>query len=575
MTQFVNNQTSFNWKIAGKAGDGVMLAGKLLAKAAKRHGLQAFNYLEYPSLIKGGHQTAQVYVSAENASCHKRLLDVLIAVNEDGIKEHLNEINDKTIIVFNNNSGKLEQFTDLKAKIYSIPFYDLLKNNNLNKITANILSLGISSYLLGLDKEFFIDVLKQEFAGKSKIIESNTKAFEIGFEEIAKSAQAGKTIDKKEDKTLLINGNEAVGLGALAAGVQYYAAYPMTPATGLLHYLAEIQEHYSSLVVKHTEDEIGAIVQALGASYAGVRSMTGTSGGGFALMVEALSMAGVTEVPIVIHEAQRTGPATGVPTWTAQADLQFVVRAGHGDFERVVLTPGDVEEHFNLAIKAFQLAEKYQIPVFILSDKYILESHQTMPIPEGVYKNPHLNMVTTEELPEDNSYRRYKLTEEGISKRSIPGQAHGLQITNSYEHDEFGFATEDAAMIKAQVKKRMKKLDNLVNEIPQPYLVGSEQAEVTFVAWGSTINVLKEVVLKSKKTVNVIHLPAVWPFPRDSFMKLATAAKRLVMVEGNATGQCQQLIRQETGLEINDYLRRYDSQPFYVDEILEWLNSIN
>lgn len=563
---------SLNWKIAGEAGDGVMLSSKLLAKACKRQGLNAFNYLEYPSLIKGGHQTGQVYASATGGTCQHRILDLLVTFNPNCFTINKNEINKDTLIVYNSDTkGLTDAHKKMGKKVIEIPLFKLAMESAGIKLAANVVALGVSAYFLGLDSKIFEEMLADEFKGKEKIIESNRKAYEAGFKAAKESGvKPLMTVPTSQDKQILLNGNEAIAMGAIAGGVGYYSAYPMTPATHVLHTLAEAQFHYP-IVVKHVEDEISAINQAIGASIAGVRAMTGSSGGGFALMVEGVSYAGIAEVPLVIVEAMRKGPATGLPTWTEQADLAFILTAGHGDFPKIVLTPGTVEEHFTLTKKAFYLAEKYQCPVFVITDKFIAESHQTMPKPELKHHNERYSMVKEAELKTDNSYLRYKLSTDGISKRSIPGQAHGLGVTNSYEHDEFGFATEEASMTQAQVEKRAKKEMAMLKEIPEPELIGPKDAPVTFVSWGSTINVTQEAVLMAKGQANAIHLACLKPFPAAAFSKLTQKAKKLVMVEANSSGQVERLIRQETGLTFADHIRRYDGRPFYSEDLLDYL----
>jgi len=566
---------NFNWKIAGKAGEGVMVVAKLMAKISKRHGMNVFNYLEYPSLIKGGHQTGQVYASFETARCQKRQLDLLVTLGKAGFAEHSSELTADSLIIYNQDAGLLDSITKakLKSQIIELPFISLAKQATGSIQSANMGVLGVSAYFLGLDPKIAQQVIKDEFKGKAEtVIADNLKTFEAAFSAGQKLGQPIRQTEKKPDDQILLTGNEAIGLGALAAGVQFYSAYPMTPATALLHFLAAMQKHYP-LVVKHAEDEIGAINHALGASFAGVRAMTGTSGGGFALMVESLALASSAEIPLVILEAQRKGPATGLPTWTEQADLSFVLTAGHGDTHQVVLTPGTVEEHFELTKVAFYLAEKYLLPVIILSDKSILESHQTMKKIEAMHKYQSQSLAQT--LPADNSYRRYKITKDGISPRSLPGQPHGFQLTNSYEHDEFGFATETADQTQAQVEKRARKLEALVHEMPQPYLLGPKKAKITLVGWGSTINILTQLIEDQGATkssaVNAICLPAVWPFPEKVFSRLASFAGKLVMVEGNQSGQAEKLIRQETGLVMADHIRRYDGRPFYAEDLHQWL----
>jgi len=394
---------SFNWKIIAKAGDGVMLASKLFAKAAKRHGMSVFNYYEYPSLIQGGEQSGQVYASFDEANCQKRDLDLLILFHEKFLTEHLEELTEKSLIILNAANFDQSKYPDLKAKVFAIPMTKIARENSGKIMSANIAALGVSAALFAMDLKILGEVIRDEFGDKNQeIIQKNLLVLQKAAETTESLIAQGdlkilKDIDAKEDKQLLLTGNEAIGLGAIAAGIQFYSAYPMTPSTGLLHYLASKQEDYP-LVVKHAEDEIGAINHALGASFAGVRAMTGSSGGGFALMIEALSFAGVAEIPIVISEAMRQGPATGLPTWTSQGDLNFVLNAGHGDFLRVVLTPSNVEEHFKLSQKAFELAEKFQIPVLLLSDKYILESHQTMAMPNLDAKNKRYSILADGKL---------------------------------------------------------------------------------------------------------------------------------------------------------------------------------
>ncbi|MBD3250005.1 MAG: 2-oxoacid:acceptor oxidoreductase subunit alpha [Candidatus Pacebacteria bacterium] len=573
-----SSKPAFNWKIAGEAGHGVMLASQLMAKLAKRHAMSAFNYLEYPSLIRGGHQTGQVYADFDNVSCQHRDLDVIVIYTPAGFEVHQDEITSDTIIIYNSDFGPLDKAVEerYQGQITQMPLSTWAKETAGTGLAANVVSLGVSSYLLGLSQELGLNLIQDTFKGNQKLIQANEAAYIQGFNQ-AKQAELNPLFQIKpaKDNQILLNGNEAIGMGLLAAGLQFYSAYPMTPATGLLHFMNEHKDHYS-LVVKQVEDEIGAINEAIGAAVAGVRAATGSSGGGFALMTEAVSFAGVAEIPLVILEAQRTGPASGVPTWTAQADLQFVLTAGHGDFPKVVLTPGTVEEHFDLAQKAVYLAEKYQLPVIILSDKFILESHQTMSQPESRHKLERYSQLEQSELPEDDSYLRYKLTDSGISPRSLPGQKHGLHLANSYEHDQWGYATEDSEPIKAQVDKRDRKMQLVVKEVPEPVLYGPKQAEVTFIGWGSTINVLQEVIKLMQEQglegkVNAIHLPCFKPLPVSALKKLTTQAQKLVMVEGNSNGQAENWLKQQAGIQMDDSLRRYDGRPFYAEDLVEYL----
>lgn len=575
---------ALNWKIAAKAGEGVMSSAKLFAKACKRQGLSVFNYYEYPSLIKGGLQSGQVTASLQGSTCQRRHLDLLILFHEKFIQDHLAEIDERTLIILNANAFDPSKYPDLKSKVVAINLTKIARDQGANPLAANIAALGISACLFEMDLQIIGRVVVEEFAKSKEAATANLKVLQAAFEIALSMVQQGnlqtfgKLISTGVDEQVLVSGNEAVGLGALAAGLQFYSAYPMTPATGLLHFLASKQDEYP-LIVKHAEDEIGAINHALGASFAGVRAMTGSSGGGFALMVESLSFAGVAEIPLVVLEAVRQGPATGLPTWTSQGDLNFILGAGHGDFLRVILTPGDVYEHFTLSKLAVELAEKYQLPVLIMSDKYLLESNQTMPKPALLSENVRLSMVNNGQLGEtalaEGEYLRYRASENGISLRSIPGQTNALQLTNSYEHDEYGFATEDAVTTKQAVDKRAAKLSSLMNDLPKPLYLGSANPEKILISFGSTINVLRDVLLDEVASkAAVIHLPCVYPFPTSELETLLEGKNAEIFVlEGTATGQLAKLIQRETSLPKMHSILRYDGRPFYSEDILEFLQT--
>ena len=579
------NISSFNWKISAKAGEGIMSSSRLFAKACKRQGLTAFNYYEYPSLIKGGIQSGQVFTSTFGATCQRKILNLLIIFHENFIQNHLEEIDQNTLIIVNSNSFNRNKYPNIKSKILAIDLNQLVKDEGADPLTVNVAVLGLSARLLNMNLKTISKIITEEFSKNKNSVSQNITVLNAAYkktDEIIKQGilqEIGTLASSKEDKQLLLTGNEAVGLGALAAGLQFYSAYPMTPATGLMHYLAAMQKNYP-IIVKHAEDEIGAINHALGASFAGVRSMTGSSGGGFALMVEALSFAGVSEIPLVILEAMRQGPATGLPTWTSQGDLNFVLQAGHGDFLKIVLTPGDVYEHYLLTKLAFKLAEKYQLPVIILSDKFILESSQTIPKIKLISTNQRLSMVNDGKLGKtnikENEYLRYKYTKNGISLRSIPGQTSAFQLTNSYEHDEFGFATEDAVTTKNAVDKRISKIHVLTKELPKPIYLGVSNPKMIFISFGSTINVLKNLLLEksTKDKIAVIHLPCIYPFSSKELEKLINNKEAKVFVlEGNATGQLSTLIRGVSKINNFHSILRYDGRPFYVEDLLGFIKN--
>ncbi len=567
---------SLHWKVAGRAGEGIDVTGTIFGKLCLRHGMNVFSYREYPSLIRGGHNTHQVHASFDPLTCQQEHIDLLIALNEESIALHLKELNEHSVVFCEAivDGYDYKKYESCGATFYDFPMANLSREETGHFMAENMVSLGATAFVLGLDVEILKQVIADQFGDKGPhVVENNHKAMNRGYEYAKEHFTPIRTAyPKKENKQILITGNQAVALGAIAGGVQFFSGYPMTPTSDVMHFLAAQQKNFP-IVVKHVEDEVAAINEAIGASYTGVRAMTASATGGYALMVEGTSLAGVMETPLVICVGQRPGPATGLPTWTCQSDLQFIIRAGHGEIPRVVLTPSNTHEHFELTRFAFQLAEKYQIVVFVLSDKFALESLMSMPRPDDIYQNERLSFAP-EVLPEDNSYRRFEVTEEGYSPRSVPGQPHGLSITNSYEHDEFGYATESGEMTKIMNEKRERKMKGIAREIPQPELIGPAKADITYVSWGSTRVVLEDVVKrlstgKEKFTANLIHIPCAWPFPKDTFFHLAASSENLVMVEANITGQMEDLIKQETGLNFHHHIRRYDGRPFYASDIIE------
>ena len=364
---------------------------------------------------------------------------------------------------------------------------------------------------------------------------------------------------------MLLNGSEAIALGAIAAGCKFMAAYPMTPSTPILEYMASRAKDFN-LVVVQPEDEIAAINMIIGASYAGVRAMTATSGSGLCLMVEGLGLAGITETPIVVVNGQRPGPATGLPTRTEQSDLEFVLHASHGEFPRAILAPATVEDAFWLTIKAFNLAEKYQLPVIILTDHYLATSYSTADsfdlstiiIDRGL-------LFSKAGTGESGEYKRHKITESGISPRAFPGQKEALVITDADEHNEEGHLSDDAEIRVAQVQKRMRKLLSLQKEIAPPRRYGPETAETTLIGWGSTYGAIREAVdiLNQEQTkVNLLHLTELWPFPAEAVAEALGNTRTSYVIENNATGQLAHLIRAETGKKVSGKILKYDGRPF-------------
>ncbi|PIY95692.1 MAG: 2-oxoacid:acceptor oxidoreductase subunit alpha, partial [Candidatus Kerfeldbacteria bacterium CG_4_10_14_0_8_um_filter_42_10] len=404
----------FNWKIAGEAGYGIKASGMMFAKACTRGGLQIFDYSEYPSLIRGGHNTYQVNVSEEEVFSPKLEVDLLVALNQDTIDFHKNELSKQAGVIYDHEDKKIKTagIKNKSVQLFPIPLSRLAKESGGKEIMRNSVALGASFALLDYDFKYLQGVITESFQKKGKeVVDLNVRIAEAGFNYVSQNFDMAKYPYQLKPLSspprMVLTGNEAIALGAIQAGCKFISAYPMTPATPILHYLASQQKNHN-LIVKQTEDEISAITMAIGANYAGVRAMTCTSGGGFALMVEGLGLAGITETPLVIAEVQRPGPATGLPTWTEQADLQFIIHAAQGEFPRIVIAPGDVEESFYATQSAFNLAEKYQLPVFILSDKLLGESNKSQEFFDPkIVKIERGALLTNAQLQKTKKYKRY------------------------------------------------------------------------------------------------------------------------------------------------------------------------
>lgn len=571
-------------KIGGEAGFGIMTTGLFLGKIATRSGYHAFEYSEYPSLIRGGHNVIEVRISDEKVYAQRKSVDILMCLNLETFNLHANEVVEGGIIVFDQDKideSKLDK-PQKNISYLHMPFNKILKDNQLSTVMLNNISLGVIVYLLGADLEILNNLIAETFLRKSQeIIDKNQLAAKIGYELSQKNFPSGTRLKlpKKAniEPKMYISGNEMFGLAAIAAGCRFYAAYPMTPSSTILHYLASKSEK-SGMVVKHAEDEISVINMALGASWAGVRSMLGTSGGGFALMVEAVSLAGITETPLVVVMGQRPGPATGMPTWTEQGDLLFILHAGHGEFPKILLAPGDMEETYKLTAEAFNLADKYQTPVFVIGDKYLEEGHQSLEekiIAQYQFKIDRGKLASQAELDKISEYKRYLDTADGISLRALPGMKNGLHQSNSYEHREDGHTTEDARERIQQVDKRNRKLKTyLETDFVMPVLYGPSKARLTLVSWGSMKAPILQALKDSHEGFNYLHFSRLWPLDSSNIKQLLKGFARILLVENNSQGQLGQLLTMVTGVEFENKLLKYSGRPLYPEEILEKIKSL-
>ena len=561
-------------RIGGEAGQGLQTVGAALAKVLSRQGYHVFTHQDYMSRVRGGHNFYQVRVSEKPLCASKDRIHILVALDRDTITIHQDALAEHGIVLYDPEEAGEEFSGD---RFMATPFGRLAEESGGSKIMANSVAIGAVLGLFGLAPEIMQEVLAEFLSKKNEeIVHENMRAVKAGHDHVrrnCKSLQHFTVCPSSGQRLMLINGIQAVAAGAVMSGCKFYAAYPMTPSTGVMVYLAGKAAEFN-IIVEQAEDEISAINMALGASYAGVRAMTGTSGGGFALMTEGLSLAGMTETPLVIMEGQRPGPATGLPTRTEQGDLSFVIHGGHGEFPRVVLAPGSPEQAFFAANKAFDLAEKYQIPVFILTDQYLADTEWTSPgfDPEKlVYEDYRLRRAALQRITE---YKRYACTDSGISPLAVPGDSTHLVVVDSDEHDEEGHIIEDAATRVNMMHKRLfAKRAGLQAEIAMPVLYGDPRPRIVLLGFGSTLGVMKEVVdeLASVCPIAMLHFSEVYPFPaleEHHLLETLQAAELTICIENNATGQFQRLLRAETGFLCSGRINRYDGRPFTLESLL-------
>ena len=563
-------------KIGAQAGQGVMVTGRSLARCFTRGGLNVVAYPEYPSIIRGGHNTYQVVVSEKPVHSPVMHSDIVVALNQDAVFYHKDFVSKGGAIIYDSSIDAAKFKPKKDILLFSLPIADLLaKNNGIAKM-ANTVALGATLALADYPFDFIEGVMRDEFGRKGEeIVKQNIAVAKAGYDY---AKQNFKGFDRKikpisEKRKIFVAGNEAIALGAVKGGMKFYVAYPMTPASTILHYFFENERKFD-IVVKQTEDEIAAMNYAVGANFAGVRAMTGTSGGGFALMVEAIGMAAESETPVVVTLVSRPGPGTNMPTWTEQAELRFALHCAQGEFLRVVLAPGDVDECFHLAANAFNLAEKYQIPVIILSDKFLGESlFSTDRFDESKIKIERGKIVTNlPELKPNTRFKRYELTADGISPRSLPGEPNGIHVGTSYEHDETGYSSEDFSMRKEMVDKRARKINSLMKEIPGPKLYGPKSADVTLVAWGSQkLPCLDALALLEEKGIkaNLLHFSYIFPVNEKETQKALKNCKKTVLVENNSTAQLAGLLKEHADATFDFHLLKYDGRQFFPEQIAE------
>ena len=527
----------YNILIGGAAGQGMDTLAAILEKHLKRKGFRLFTVRDYMSRIRGGHNFIQVRFGTEGLYSHCDDLDGIIALNSETIELHIGRLKPGGFAVADEEVGYEDE------RLLKLSLKKTAKELGNARVSGSV-AIGAVLSIFGIDTEGIENIFMESF---------NAEAAGLNITAVKKgstlAAEKHAAAPKNKDASILINGNEATALGVLAAGCKFYSAYPMTPSTSIMNYLAG-KMFNAEIVVEQAEDEIAAINMAIGASYAGARAMTGTSGGGFSLMVEALGLAGMMEVPLVVADVQRPGPVTGFPTRTEQSDLKFVISASHGEFPRMVIALRNPEDAFYQTIRAFDLADEYRIPVILLSDQFLADT-------------------TVTAAPFD--FDKVKLTRSGIPARLIPGKQDVTMTADSDEHDEYGHITESAEVRVQQMDKRLRKLEMLRGKIQEPDFMGEENCGVLLLAWGSAWGPVKAAVELLNRDGGIKYgalvFGDIWPLPVDLLKQKAQSAKSLINVEQNATGQLASLVSEVTGIFCNASILKYDGRAMNADYI--------
>ncbi|MDD5337225.1 MAG: 2-oxoacid:acceptor oxidoreductase subunit alpha [Candidatus ainarchaeum sp.] len=569
----------FIWKIGGEAGMGIMASGLTMCKAFTRGGLSAVGYPEYPSLVRGGENTFQIRVG-EDVHAPLKKNHLVVCLNRPTVDFHREQVYENGAIIYDSSATKIEpgEFGADKA-LLDVPLLRLATDNGGDVIMRNTVALGASIAFMGYDISLLEQVLAETFARKGQqVVDQNVKIARAGHDYMLHNYKAQmesfkfKIRKKSDSRKMVISGNEAIALGAAAGGLKLFSAYPMTPSSSIMHYIAQKELDFD-IIMKQTEDEIAAVQYAIGANFAGVRAATATSGGGFSLMAESLGLSALSETPVTIFLAQRPGPSTCLPTWTEQADLKFALNASQGEFLRIVLAPGDMHECFHYAARALNLADKYQLPVILLSDKYLSETFFSCAKFDMGVKIERGKMITKDmkPLPLNARYKRYLITKDGISPRPIPGVIGGEHVSGSYEHFENGYSAETFSVRAAMVDKRMRKINSILKEdFEMPKLYGAEDAELTLICWGSHKGIALEAakILNSEgMKVNVLHFVFLFPLDAKNLKKLFRKLNRTVMVENNRTSQLAGVLKEYAGFRPDFKLLKYDGRQFFPEEI--------
>jgi 2-oxoglutarate ferredoxin oxidoreductase subunit alpha len=565
-------------RIGGAAGQGVQSISSIIARTFVRHDFYVFINQDFESRIRGGHNFDQVRISNKPVQAAADKVQILIALDKETTRQDVDCLAGDGVLLFD---GDAIGFTSDDPNHFSIPLAQIASDVGKSKIMINSVATGAAIAMMGFELQPVLDCIQEQFEQKgSETIEKNQKSAAAGYDFVRQKLKTGPPFTvpsaKAVRRKMLLTGSQAMALGAMASGLKFYSGYPMSPATTIMEFVSSQADKYN-IVLEQAEDEIAAVNMVIGAGFAGVRAMTATSGGGFCLMVEALSLAGMTETPVVIVVAQRPGPSTGLPTRTEQADLNLVMHAGHGDFPRAILAPGYPEQAMQLMSKAFNLADKYQTPVIVLGDQHFGDSYFT--VDELDFRNITIDrgqILTNADLPSPRDYRRYAPSKSGISPRILPGQTRAVLYADSDEHTEEGHITESGAVRNQMMQKRMQKLKGLHREIGPPEIYPDGEAEIVLLGWGSTHGAIKEAVDSLNQegvAARMIHYSELFPFNAGHVPIEELKKSKIIAVENNYTGQFADLFSQETGISVDQRILRYDGRPFTPQDISDQIKA--
>ena len=569
----------------GQAGDGSLTTGDLIAGVLKRMGLEVYTYKDFPSRIRGGHTNYIIRAQDRPNYGMADVVDCLVAFDLEAVEAHIDEIRPGGFIIFDNTSEEIpENLRRSDINWYEVPLAKIAKEELKAEIVRNTISLGVLGKLIGMDADVMhADVAALWKRKGDKVVEMNVGAVRAGeryVEEHFTNRPSGYSLTKGVDgERLLMMGNDAIAFGALVGGCRFMSGYPITPATDILEWMAKYLPRNGGVAIQ-AEDELSAINMALGAAFTGVRAMTATSGPGQSLMTEAIGLSGVLEIPIVIVECARAGPSTGMPTKTEQSNLNQLIFGGHGEIPKVVIAPGTVEESFYFAILALNLAEKYQLPVFILTEQALCQSKATLPLLEfGAVEIDRGKLIVPGTNGSKNGkvtfgeYKRFAFTEDGVSPRVIPGVEGGMHLAAGSEHNDAGVITENTKNRARMMEKRMHKLVSMRDDLPKGTILGDPKAEIAIIGWGANRGPIAEAqdrLAKSGTPTRFLQMRTLWPFPEDEVRDFVASAKHVFVVENNYTGQLERLIRAVVGpLEKLHSVRKYNGRGFRPIEIIE------